>query len=248
MPRFFSDAISGTQAVLTGEDAAHVARSLRMHPGEELTLCDGKGTDYRCAITEIQPDLVQLQVLQSCPSLTEPSLFVRLYMALPKGEKFELIVQKAVELGVGEIVPVLTHRCISRPDAKSMQKKLQRYNRIALEAAKQSMRGRVPQVRQLLTFEQAVQEMQQADNAVLFYERSTASMQQILKKPGKTFAVMIGAEGGFEESEVEYARQQGIASLTLGPRILRCETAPLAALSVLMYATGNFDTPQEVQQ
>lgn len=241
MPRFFCGAIAGGKAVLAGEDAAHIARSLRMQPGERLTLCDQEGTDFECVIDLVTPQEVFLTVEESHPCITEPSVFVRLYMALPKAEKMELIIQKAVELGVGEIVPVLTHRCVSRPDEKSMDKKLMRWNRIAAEAAKQSMRGRLPRVRPLLTFREAVQEMTASDSALLFYERSTLPMQQALDRIHTTASIFVGAEGGFEESEVAYALEQGVASVTLGPRILRCETAPLAALSVLMYQTGNLN-------
>lgn len=241
MPRFFCNNIAGGKAVLTGEDAAHIARSLRMQPGEHLTLCDLQGTDFDCVIDFVSPKEVFLTVEKSGPCTTEPSVFVRLYMALPKAEKMELIVQKAVELGVGEIIPVMTHRCVSRPDEKSLAKKLERWNRIAGEAAKQSMRGRLPQVRPLLPFREAVQEMLKADSALLFYERSTLPMQKALGRIHTSASMLVGAEGGFEESEVAYALEQGVESVTLGPRILRCETAPLAALSVLMYQTGNMD-------
>lgn len=123
MPRFFCDAIAGGKAVITGEDAAHIARSLRMQPGERLTLSDGQGTDFDCVLDLVTPQEVFLTVLESYPCRTEPSVYVRLYMAMPKAEKLELIVQKAVELGVGEIIPVLTRRCVSRPDPKSFEKK-----------------------------------------------------------------------------------------------------------------------------
>ena len=135
MPRFFCDAIAGGKAVITGEDAAHIARSLRMQPGERLTLSDGQGTDFDCVLDLVTPQEVFLTVLESYPCRTEPSVYVRLYMAMPKAEKLELIVQKAVELGVGEIIPVLTRRCVSRPDPKSFEKKRVRLARIAAEAA-----------------------------------------------------------------------------------------------------------------
>lgn len=137
MPRFFCDAIAGGKAVITGEDAAHIARSLRMQPGERLTLSDGQGTDFDCVLDLVTPQEVFLTVLESYPCRTEPSVYVRLYMAMPKAEKLELIVQKAVELGVGEIIPVLTRRCVSRPDPKSFEKKrvrLARHCRRGLQA------------------------------------------------------------------------------------------------------------------
>lgn len=239
MPRFFCEDIAGDTAHITGEDARHIAKVLRMGIGEELTLCDRRGSDYRCSITAADPDRVTLQVHEVLPSETEPTLKVRLFMALPKGDKFELIVQKAVELGVEEIIPVMTHRCVSRPDEKSMAKKLIRYNRVAYEAAKQSMRGIIPQVLPLMDFTEAVAEMKNSGTAILFYERSTAPLPEVLATVQGSLAIMVGAEGGFEEQEVDYAISQGVHSLSLGKRILRCETAPLAALSVVMYATGN---------
>ena len=231
MPRFFCDAIAGGKAVITGEDAAHIARSLRMQPGERLTLSDGQGTDFDCVLDLVTPQEVFLTVEESYPCRTEPSVYVRLYMAMPKAEKLELIVQKAVELGVGEIVP----------DPKSFEKKRVRLARIAAEAAKQSGRGRIPQVREMMELRPALEEMAARPGAMLFYERSTAPMQEVLDRIGDEASILIGAEGGFDESEVERALALGIPSLTLGPRILRCETAPMAALSVLMYHTGNLN-------
>ena len=231
MPRFFCDAIAGGKAVITGEDAAHIARSLRMQPGERLTLSDGQGTDFDCVLDLVTPQEVFLTVLESYPCRTEPSVYVRLYMAMPKAEKLELIVQKAVELGVGEIIPVLTRRCVSRPDSKSFEKKRVRLARIAAEAAKQSGRGRIPQVREMMDLRSALEEMAARPGA----------MREVLDRIEGEASLLIGAEGGFDESEVELALSMGIPSLTLGPRILRCETAPMAALSVLMYHTGNMN-------
>ena len=130
MPRFFCETIAGGKARLTGEDAAHVARSLRMGPGEALTLCDGQGTDFFCRIDYVAPEEVLLTVLESRPSVAEPPVFIRLYMALPKAEKFEWVVQQSVELGVGEIVPVLSRRCVSRPDPKKNTKRFMKNKRI----------------------------------------------------------------------------------------------------------------------
>lgn len=241
MPRFFCEEISDGHAVIQGEDARHIVKSLRMASGEELTLSDMRGTDYLCRILSANSERVDLEVLHSAPCQSEPSVKARLFMAMPKGDKFELIVQKAVELGAAEITPVLTHRCVSRPDARSLEKKLQRYNRVALEAAKQSMRGTVAKVLPMLTFEQAIAEMKKSETAVIFYEQATAKMQTVLDTMGESIAFMVGSEGGFEQSEVQYAVEQGLHCLTLGKRILRCETAPLAALSVIMYASGNMD-------
>lgn len=239
MPRFFSEELDGDRVYLRGEDARHIAKSLRMQPGDPLTVCDLRGTDLYCRIDELSPELVVLTVLQRLPSETEPTVKVRLYQALPKGDKLDLIVQKAVELGVHEIIPVLTSRCVSRPDGKSMEKKIQRFSRIALEAAKQSGRGIVPKVGELRSLEEALAEMGEHPLAILFYEEATQPLKEMLSAAPDSISILIGAEGGFSRDEVEAAKARGLRVASLGKRILRCETAPLAALSVLMYETGN---------
>ena len=240
MPRFFTQDITQTEGCITGEDAKHIAKVLRMKVGDGLTVCDTKGYDYDCMIEEIGAGEVRLKVLSVAPSQTEPSVQVHLYQAMPKADKLETIVQKAVELGAASITPVMTRRCVSRPDTKSMDKKLVRYNRIALEAAKQCGRGVVPPVQPLLELPQALEQMQKTGCPILFYENATAPAKQILAKAGASeITVLIGAEGGFDEDEVALAKEHGCHVLSLGKRILRCETAPLAALTVIMYETGN---------
>ncbi len=239
MPRFFTETIDENKGIITGDDAKHIAKVLRMHPGEKLVACDCQGKDYDCVIESLTDKEVELSVEKAYPSETEPSVRVTLYQAMPKSDKMELIIQKAVELGVSAIVPVQTKRCVSRPDAKSMAKKLERYNRIALEAAKQCGRGRIPAVLPMLDFGEAIKAMKEDQRAFLFYENSTSSFRKELEQGVNSVSIMVGAEGGFEEEEVQKALELGIASLSLGKRILRCETAPLAALSIIMYETGN---------
>ncbi len=239
MPRFFTQTISAEGGIISGDDAKHISRVLRMKVGEPLTACDTKGYDYDCLIESLSNREVSLRVLEVRPSQSEPDVRVSLYQAMPKGDKLELIIQKAVELGVDSITPVMTRRCVSKPDSKSMAKKLERYNRIALEAAKQSGRGKVPQVCPMLDLPQALDEMAQTSCPILFYENATAPAKQVIDGAGKEIAVLIGSEGGFDESEVELAIQKGCQVLSLGKRILRCETAPLAALSIIMFETGN---------
>lgn len=242
MPRFFTQDITEAGGCITGEDAKHIAKVLRMKVGDELTVCDTKGRDYDCMIEEIGAGEVRLKVLSVAPSQSEPDVRVHLYQAMPKADKMETIIQKAVELGAASITPVMTRRCVSRPDAKSMDKKLVRYNRIALEAAKQCGRGVVPPVLPLLELPQALEQMQWTGCPILFYENATAPAKQVIasgKEP--EIAVLIGAEGGFDEDEVALAREHGCHILSLGKRILRCETAPLAALTILMYETGNME-------
>lgn len=246
MPRFFTQDITEAGGCITGEDAKHIAKVLRMKVGDELTVCDTKGRDYDCMIEEIGAREVRLKVLSVAPSQSEPDVRVHLYQAMPKADKMETIIQKAVELGAASITPVMTRRCVSRPDAKSMDKKLVRYNRIALEAAKQCGRGVVPPVLPLLELPQALEQMQRTGCSILFYENATAPAKQVIAKARESgkeleIAVLIGAEGGFDEDEVALAREHGCHILSLGKRILRCETAPLAALTILMYETGNME-------
>ena len=241
MPRFFVEGRPQGEVLLGGEDGRHIVRSLRMRPGEALTLCDGQGTDYACTIVSAQGESALVRVEEAFPNRTEPRAQVTVCQCLAKGDKLETVTQKAVELGVNSITPVMTRRCVSRPDAKSMKKKLERYNRIALEAAKQSGRGIIPQVNPLLELDQALRQMQQSGCPILFYENATAPARQLLQSATGKIAILIGAEGGFDEDEVERAKVAGCSILSLGKRILRCETAPLAALSIIMYETGNME-------
>lgn len=218
-----------------------MALSLRMKVGEYVTVCDASGRDFQCVIEQIAPDQARLRVRRISESAGEPRVRVTLYQALPKGDKFEQIVQKAVELGVYNIVPVLSRRCVSRPDEKTMSKKLDRYNKIALEAAKQCGRGRIVQVSPLIPFAQAVRQMGQSALPLFFYENADTPLRTVLQdKRLEEAGILVGSEGGFDPEEAQLAQQAGLTPLSLGSRILRCETAPLAALTAVMYAAGEF--------
>lgn len=238
MPRFFSDNISESHAIIAGQDAFHISKSLRMAVGDEITICNAMGTDYFCKIESIGENVV-CEVVSSEKSISEPSVKVTLFQAVPKLDKLELIIQKCVELGVSEIVPVLTSRCISRPDKKTMEKKLERYSKICLEAAKQSGRGIIPQVSQIASLKEAIDRMKHDDLAIICYEGGGEKLFDMKLSEKRTISVLIGGEGGFSTDEVEAAKQNGIKVIGLGPRILRCETAPIAALSIIMNLTGN---------
>ncbi len=225
--------------IITGEDAAHIARVLRMKAGEQLTVCDCRGFDYFCEIVETRPEAVSLRLLEKRKSVSEPGVKVTLYQGLPKGDKMDLIVQKSVELGVTEIVPVITLRSVSRPDGKSLSKKVERWNRIAAEAAKQSGRGILPEVKPAVDFEKAISAMAAHELSLILYEQNGGSLREHLKNVPQSVGVLIGPEGGFDITEAEYARSHGVETAGMGPRILRTETAPLCALSVIMYASGN---------
>lgn len=227
--------------VLTGENAAH-ARVLRLKAGEQVLLCDGQGNECRCRIDEVELGEYRLTALNLQASETEPAVRVSVYMALPKADKLEHVIQKATELGAYEIVTFPTARCVSRPDGKSLSKKLERWQKIAVAAAEQSGRGRIPQVVVLESYIKALERAAGADKAIVFYENEHATTlhQALQREPYKTISLLSGPEGGFEEIEIQQAKDAGLCVCTLGQRILRCETAPLCALSAVMYASGEF--------
>lgn len=239
MPRFFTNEIDENNITLTGSDAVHVGRSLRMKPGEPLTVCCG-GIDYNCEISEITSDTVYLSLKEKVVCAAEPNIEVTLFQAVPKMDKLEYIIQKSVELGVSRIVPMLTRRCVSRPDERDFAKKLARLNKIAAEAAKQSGRGIIPQVTPIVSYKNALEMMKKLDQNVLLYEEEGGvSFGEVDLTGAKTVGLVIGSEGGFDREEAEACTAVGAAQVWLGKRILRCETAPITALSILMFLTNN---------
>lgn len=237
MPRFFVPAppdVGGT-AVITGDDARHIAGALRMTPGEPLTLCDGAGQDYLCRIESVARDAVTLRVERSEKSIGEPSLSVTLYMGLPKADKLELVIQKSVELGAVRIVPTVTARSIARIDPRDSEKKTARWQRIAAEAAGQSGRGIIPTVEPPIMLRAALPRLAR-ENALLCYEGGGTPLGDLVSPADESVSLLIGPEGGFAPEEVEAVVAGGGRLATLGTRILRCETAPLAALVILQEA------------
>lgn len=241
MPRFFTEEFSEdrTYAAVTGEDAAHISRVLRMREGDPITLCDMKGTDYMGIIRAADSGRVEAEIIESRPSAGEPGIQAVLFQALPKGDKMELIVQKAVELGVYRVEPVLTRRCVARPDPKAWSRKRERLQKIAWEAAKQCGRGIIPQVGELISLEEALSRMTGYDLPLFFYEQSRRPFAPALQGQWRSAALLVGSEGGFDPEEAEQAEGAGIPDVSLGSRILRCETAPIAVLSALMFQSGN---------
>lgn len=241
MTRFFlsSEQLCGDTVTLSGENARH-ARVLRLRNGEEVLLCDGAGTECLCRV-EDQENL-KLSVLQRRVSAAEAAVRVSIYMALPKADKLEHVIQKATELGAYEIVTFPSARCVSKPDDKNLSKKLERWQKIAVSAAEQSGRGIIPQIIALPSYAQAVKRAAEADKAMLFYENEHACTLQACLNDGtyRTVSLLTGPEGGLEEAEVAQARAAGMRICTLGKRILRCETAPLCALSAVMFHAGEF--------
>lgn len=242
MQKMFVNEIDGDKVILNEEQSRHIAKSLRMKVGDMLTLCDGAGSDYGCIIDEITKDYVALSVCYKQASNSEPDVKLYLYQGVAKGDKNEDIIQKCVELGIYEVTPVLTKRSVSRPDEKQAKKKQTRYQKIALEAAQQSGRGIVPAINEMTDFKTAVSNCT-ADLKILFYEGGGESLTKIIKnnKNAQSIAIFIGPEGGFEKSEVEAVLNAGGISATLGKRILRTQTAPVAATAAIMLLTGNMD-------
>lgn len=225
---------------LNEEQSRHITKSLRMKKGDMLTVCTGDGNDYGCIIDDINKDGARLAVCYKQASDSEADIKISLYQGVPKGDKFEDIIQKCTELGVYEIIPVLTKRCVSRPQEKQAEKKRQRYARIALEAAQQSGRGIVPDIKKMTELKTAVSQCE-AEIKIVFYEGGGEPLSALIKKGAKSAAVFIGPEGGFEKEEVELLKQNGAVAATLGKRILRTQTAPVAALSAIMLLTGNLE-------
>lgn len=238
MAWFFSENVSLPVHTITGDDALHISKSLRMTAGEELTVCDADRVQHDCVIESVSSGEVTVRVLFSHPCENEPEARVSLYQALPKGDKMEFIIQKAVELGVSEIVPVMTARCVSRPDEKSLKKKLERWNKIALQAAMQSRRGMIPRVLPIMKLQDAA-ERSRDTRCVVCYELGGEPLGRLVSCGDREVSLFIGSEGGFESSEIDYIIGCGGKAATLGKRILRAETAPIAALSVIMYLTGS---------
>lgn len=241
MSKFFIEQQQATGDVfsITGEDAFHISRVLRMQIGETILVGDGMGWDYLCKFLDIQDKMVTVQVLEKSKCNQELPVAVTLYQAMTKGDKMELIVQKAVELGVTSIVPFYSKRCVAKWETgEKGEKKTARFQKIAFTAAKQSERGRIPQFSLPVSFSQAVADASQKELALIPYEEETKChlRQVISEKPVLSASVLIGPEGGFEKEEVLQAKSAGILPVSLGRRILRTETAGLFVLSALSYA------------
>lgn len=237
MQKIFVDSISGEYITLDKEQSRHLSKSLRMKIGDIITACDGTKTDYGCMIESID-EFVTLKICYKQASKSEPSVSVTLYQGVPKSGKMEDIIQKCTELGITKIVPVLTKRSVSRPDAKSAKKKNERYKKIALEAAQQSGRGIIPEIAEMTTFANAVKDAKE-ETKIVFYEGGGERLKNIINENQKSVAIFIGPEGGFEKDEVDLVIENGGINATLGERILRTQTAPVAALTAIMLLTNN---------
>lgn len=241
MHRFFVEAsqIEGTNIHIIGQDAHHIKNVLRMRPKEEILISDGDKTEYTCYIEELLEDEVLAKVMFAKESGLELPSKIYLFQCIPKNDKMELIIQKAVELGACEIIPVAASRCVVKLDAKKEASKLKRWNGISESAAKQSKRMYIPEVTSVMKFQEALEYAKKIDVKLIPYElaKGMEATRECISgiQPGQSVAIFIGPEGGFEESEVQMAMDAGFLPITLGKRILRTETAGFTVLSILMY-------------
>ncbi len=232
--------VAEEQITITGSDVNHIKNVLRMERGEELMVCDGTGMQYTCQIKDFSAGEVLLSVQKAEKASTELPVRLKLYQGLPKKDKMELIIQKAVELGAAEIIPVMTKRCIVKlEDEKKEAKKRERWQAIAESAAKQSGRGIIPTVGRVVNYKEAIKKAASEGMAIIPYEMAEGmkSLKSAAKKAAgeQVVSVFIGPEGGFEEAEIAFAEENGVVPVSLGKRILRTETAGFTTLSVLMY-------------
>ncbi len=240
MPKFFVDRenISNGKIEISGSDAFHIARSLRMALGDTINISDGCGAEYICTLTKIRDEVCECEIKESVQSTAESPVEITLYMAYPKGDKLETVVQKAVELGASYIVPFESSRCIKRPKAEKQEKQTARLMRIAEEAAKQCGRSKLPKVEHPLSFSEMRAKIKEHTLALFCYEdESGTSIKDVLEAADapKSIGVIVGSEGGFSPEEAALIKESGARAVSLGVRILRCETAPDYALSAISY-------------
>ena len=235
MHRFFTKEISDGFAWIRGEDVRHIRKVLRLSAGDPVSLCDGCGTDYEAVIQNVSAETIELKLLSSAPSLTEPKVRITLYQCLPKSGKMEWIVQKCTELGVHTVVPVLSERCVVQPGERFEQRRI-RYQKVAEEAAKQSRRGRIPEVQGLIR----LNELEPDKDSLLLVcdeEERISTLRQVLRngQVPESVGIVIGPEGGLERKEIQMLSERGGIGITLGRRILRTETAGMAVLAQILF-------------
>lgn len=241
-PRFFLERVEGNEVVLPRADSHHLLRVLRAAPGAPFVALAG-GMAYDCVLDRVEDGLAVGRITAAQPAAGEPAIRITLFQALAKGEKMEAVIQHGTELGITEFVAVAAARSVVKLDARKAAQRTERWQRIAREAAEQSRRGAVPSVAPPQTWKQAVARIPEFDLALVPWEGGGQPLKAVLEsRPGAmAYALFIGPEGGLTAEEVELARQAGAIPVTLGPRILRTETAPLAAVAAILYARGEWD-------
>lgn len=251
MPKFFvtQDKITENQIIIDTEDVAHISRVLRLGIGDHVTVCDSQGTDYEAEIAEMEQKQIVCSITEKRASESEPNIKVTLFQGLPKASKMEYIIQKTTELGISEIVPVKLSRCVVKIDnKKDERKKLDRWQKISEAAAKQSGRGIVPQISEIMTLDEVIKSSKEFDLFFVPYEcEEQKTLKEVLlsRSDIKTVGFIIGPEGGFDPAETEKLRENGIDTVTLGKRILRTETAGEAVLAMTMYEIGDINNQTE---
>ena len=241
MHHFFvtPEQVQQSEIIIQGSDVNHMKNVLRMKVGEKLEISDGNSKIYICEIDSFEPELIRLQIVEKVEADTELPSKIYLFQGLPKSDKMELIIQKAVELGVYEIIPVATKRAVVKLDQKKAKKKVERWNLVAEGGAKQSGRNLIPKVTEVMTFREALERANELDVPLIPYELAEGmeDTRKVIEsiEPGQSIGIFIEPEGGFEKEEVEAAMEMGTKPITLGKRILRTETAGLTCLSILMY-------------
>lgn len=238
LPKFFVEEnnIKDNTVIITGNDANHIFSALRYSKGDDILVCDKNSIDYFCIITEASKDIVRAEIKNSYKNESEPNIRITLYQGIPKGSKFEMIIQKCTETGVDRIIPVYTQNTVVKPNTKEKSKN-ERWNKIAESAAKQCGRGKIPAVEMPLSFREAVDRSTENDSVIIPYENESSNTLKNFSKgfKGTSIGVFIGPEGGFSADEIRLAKEKGIIPVTLGKRILRTETAGLAAVILLLY-------------
>lgn len=225
--------------VITGSDVNHIKNVLRLNVADQILISDGRRSDYICTIDKIESDRVETTIVEKRKNLAELPTKLVLYQGMPKSDKMEFIVQKAVELGASRVVPVIMDRTVVKVDESKADKKVERYNSIALEAAKQCGRGIVPTVGPFMTFEEALKDADSLEANIVPYECAKGMgytkiiMNSVIGK--ESLGIFIGPEGGFSDSEIELAKSHGAYCISLGNRILRTETAGLATLAIISF-------------
>ena len=241
MDRFFTPKnninLEQNTCIIEGEDVKHISRVLRCRENDKLEVCDMENNEYICEIKEINKDNILLDIIEKVNIKRESNLKVKLYQGMPKGTKMELILQKLTEIGVDEIVLVQAKRSVTKIDNKKEDKKIERWERIIYEAAKQSKRAKIPKLTGVLTFKEALADMQNNDLNLCPYENErTISIKEAIKdSSANTIGIFVGPEGGFEEEEIEKIQEIDGKVVSLGPRILRTETASVVASSIVLY-------------
>lgn len=247
MPKFFTarENISDTEIIINNEDVSHITRVLRLKKGSRITVCDGQGFDYDAEIAGIAPGNIRCVIQNKYKCDSEPNISVTLFQGIPKAAKMDYIIQKTTELGISRIVPVMLDRCVSKiENSKAGEKKRERWQKIASEAAKQCGRGIIPEIAAPMTLDEALCEAKKLEFCFTPYEcEETTRLRDVLLRHSlsKTAGFIIGPEGGFDPSETAKIKDQGIPTVTLGRRILRTETAGEAVLAMVMYEIGDIN-------